>query len=361
MNRIEIERRPATHEKAADEDERGGPPRGRAGQGFDVGVVGATGAVGEILVRQLFERGFPLRELRLLASERSAGRALRVGDRALEVHRAEPDAVDGLDFVFFAATGSLSKELAPAVVRAGGVAIDKSSTFRMDARVPLVVPEVNARALAGHDGIIACPNCTTIGLVMALAPLEARSPLRRVVATTLQSVSGAGRDGIDELRRIQADPGARPSVFAAPIAGNVVPLCDRAIEDGWSSEEHKLVDETRRILERPDLKLHATCVRVPVEVGHAASVIVEQVDPLGPDEARMAWDAFPGVEVVDDWAAGVFPTPLAVEGRDDVLVGRARRDPSSGGLAFFEASDNLRKGAATNAIQIAETLAGAVT
>ncbi len=322
----------------------------------NVGIVGATGAVGEVLIGLLFARAFPLGELRLLASERSAGRTMKVGDRELEVHRAEPDAFEGLDFVFFAATGSLSKELAPAVVRAGAIAIDKSSTFRMEPGVPLVVPEVNAHALQGHDGIIACPNCTTIGLVMALAPLEAHAPLRRVVTTTLQSVSGSGRDGIDELRRQQVDAAAPAEVFAAQIAGNVVPLCDQALPDGRSSEEHKLVDETRKIMERPDLPVHATCLRVPVEVGHSASVIVESDVPISPSEARAAWSAFPGVEVVDDWAAGVFPTPRDVVGRDAVLVGRARHDEAMSGLAFFEASDNLRKGAATNAIQIAETL-----
>ncbi len=325
-------------------------------RGVDVGVVGATGAVGEVLIRLLLERGFPLRELRLLASERSVGRRMRVGDRELEVHRAEPDAFDGLDVVFFAATGGLSKELAPAVVRAGAVAIDKSSTFRMEPGVPLVVPEVNGQALREHDGIIACPNCTTIGLVMALAPLEAHARLERVVATTLQSVSGAGRPGLEELHRQLEDDAAPPGVFAAPIARNVVPLCDRAMPDGWSSEEHKLVDETRKILDRPDLALHATCLRVPVEVGHSASVIAESADAISPADARAVWSAFPGVEVVDDWNAGVFPTPRAVEGRDAVLVGRARSDAATGGLAFFEASDNLRKGAATNAIQIAETL-----
>ncbi len=328
----------------------------RQPQGVDVGVVGATGAVGEVLIRLLFERGFPVRELRPLASERSVGRRVLAGGREFEVHQADAGAFDGLDVVFFAATGGLSGELAPAVVEAGAVAIDKSSTFRMKAGVPLVVPEVNAHALRDHDGIIACPNCTTIGLVMALAPLETEAHLDRVIATTLQSVSGSGRPGVDELHRQLADDEAAPDVFAAPIARNVVPLCDQALPDGASSEEHKLVDETRKILGRPDLPVHATCVRVPVEVGHSASVIVETRRDLDAVGARAAWRAFPGVEVVDDWPAGVFPTPRDVEGRDEVLVGRARPDAATGGLAFFEVSDNLRKGAATNAIQIAETL-----
>jgi len=321
-----------------------------------VGIVGATGAVGEVLIQLLGERAFPVRELRLLASERSAGSTLRVGDRDLEVHEATPDAFDGLDFVFFAATGALSKTLAPAAARAGAIAIDKSSTWRMEPGVPLVVPEVNPHALDAHEGIIACPNCTTIGLVMALAPLEAEASVRRVVATTFQAVTGSGRPGLEELRRQLADDAAPAKVFAAPIAGNAVPLCDQAMPDGWSSEEHKLVDETRKIMERPDLALHATCVRVPVEVGHSASVIVESERRLEPAAARAAWSAFPGVEVLDDWEAGVFPTPRAAAGRDAVLVGRARHDAAMDGLAFFEASDNLRKGAATNAVQIAETL-----
>lgn len=332
----------------------------------DVGIVGATGAVGEVLIRGLIERGFPVRELRLLASERSAGRTMRIGDRDLEVFRAEPDAFEGLDFVFFAATGSLSKDLAPAAVRAGAIVIDKSSTWRMEPGVPLVVPEVNPSALDDHDGIVACPNCTTIGLVMTLAPLEARSPLRRVVATTFQAVSGAGRPGIEELRRQREGEGegegeaedadAPPVVFAAPIAGNVVPLCGDALADGGSGEERKLVEETRKIMGRPDLAVHATCVRVPVEVGHSASVIAESQARIEPAVARSAWAAFPGVEVVDDGPNGAFPTPRAVAGRDVVLVGRARHDVALDGLAYFESSDNLRKGAATNAIQIAEAL-----
>ena len=329
---------------------------GGATTGARVGVVGATGAVGEVLLHLLEERRFPLAELRLLASGRSAGRELEFDGRMHEVIAAEPDALGGLDFVFFAATGGLSKELAPEAVKRGAVVIDKSSTFRAEPGVPLVVPEVNGHALAHHDGIIACPNCTTIGLVMALAPLERAARLERVFATTLQAVSGSGRPGIDELRAQLGGGAAEPAVFAAPIAGNVVALCDEALPDGRSSEEHKLVSETQRILERPDLRVHATCVRVPVEVGHSASVVVESERPLSPEAARAAWRAMPGVEVVDDWLGGAFPTPLDVAGRDDVLVGRARGDDATGGLAFFEASDNLRKGAATNAVQIAEAL-----
>lgn len=341
---------------ARERSQTGREPAQRTPAGPRVGVVGATGAVGEVLIQRLLERRFAFSELRLLASERSVGQTLEVGGVAHEVVVAEPDSLEGLDVVFFAATGELSKRLGPAAVQRGAVVIDKSSSFRMAPGVPLVIPEVNAEALADHDGIIACPNCTTIGLVMTLAPLARVSRLERVFATTLQAVSGAGRPGLEELAAQLRDRAAEVRVFASRIAGNVVALCDSALEDGRSSEEEKLVEETRKILGMPELAVHATCLRVPVEIGHSASVVVEAAPAIAPDAAREAWAAFPGVEVVDDWPARVFPTPLDVAGRDEVLVGRARRDEATGGLAFFEVSDNLRKGAATNAVQIAEAL-----
>jgi len=343
-------------ERAPERRPSGRPLAKRSRAGPRVGVVGATGAVGEVLIERLLERRFPLSELRLLASERSAGQTLQVDGVPHEVVVAEPDSLDGLDVVFFAATGELSKQLGPAAVRRGAVVIDKSSTFRMAPGVPLVIPEVNAASLAEHDGIVACPNCTTIGLVMTLAPLARVARLERVFATTLQAVSGAGRPGLEELAAQLRDPAAEVRVFASRIAGNVVALCDAALADGSSSEEKKLIEETRKILAMPELAVHATCLRVPVDVGHSASVVVETAPALSPDTAREAWAGFPGVEVVDDWSARVFPTPLDVAGRDEVLVGRARRDEATGGLAYFETSDNLRKGAATNAVQIAEAL-----
>jgi len=323
-------------------------------------IVGATGAVGEVLLQVLQERRFPVRELRPLASARSTGASVQFGGTKVEVQEARPEAFDGADFVFFAATGSLSKELAPQAVARGAIVIDKSSTWRMHDTVPLVIPEVNADALAAHKGIVACPNCTTIGFVMALEPLRRAAGLRRVVVTTLQAVSGAGRPGLDELASQVAAIGRgqapQATTFAAPIAYNVLPLCETFLDNAYSTEEVKLLHETRKVMALPDLDVSMTCVRVPVPVGHAASVLVETERPLSPEDARRALAAFPGVEVVDDPSHNRFPTPRDVAGRDAVLVGRVRKDLLSNRLWLWEVSDNLRKGAATNAVQIAEEM-----
>lgn len=325
-----------------------------------VAIVGATGAVGEVLLEVLAERRFPVGELRALASERSAGQSVRFAGRDITVREARPEAFEGADFVFFAATGSLSKDLAPEAARRGAIVIDKSNTWRMDASVPLVVPEVNPQALADHAGIISCPNCTTIGFVMALEPLRRAAGLKSVVVTTLQAVSGAGRPGVDELYG-QLDALARgesptAKAFAAQIAHNVIPLCEQFRDDGYSTEEVKLRDETRKILALPELDVTMTCVRVPVPVGHAATVLVETETPLSVADAREALSRFPGVRLVDEPQQNEFPTPADVVGSDEVLVGRVRKDFSSDRIWLWEVSDNLRKGAATNAIQIAEEL-----
>ena len=329
-------------------------------QEYVIAVVGATGAVGEILLQVLDERRFPVGELRPLASERSVGKHVRFRGAELEVELARPEAFDGADFVFFAATGGLSKDLAPEVARRGGIAIDKSSTWRLHEDVPLVVPEVNGEAVEKHAGIIACPNCTTIGFVMALEPLRRAAGLKSVVVTTLQAVSGAGRPGLDELEAQLAARGsdveAAPELFAAPIADNVVPLCEKFLENDYSSEEMKLLNETRKIMQLPQVEVSMTCVRVPVPVGHAATMLVETERPLAPGAAREALEAFPGVGVIDDPSLNRFPTPADVVGRDEVLVGRIRRDLASDRLWLWQVSDNLRKGAATNAVQIAEEL-----
>jgi aspartate-semialdehyde dehydrogenase len=332
----------------------------QAERGRTVAVVGATGAVGEVLLEILEERDFPVGELRLLASERSAGTTVTFRGAKLRVEEARPESFDGVDFAFFAATGSLSKELAPEVARRGGVAIDKSNSWRLEEEVPLVVPEINPGALEKHRGIVACPNCTTIGFVMALEPLRRAAGLKSVVVTTLQAVSGAGRPGLDELNEQMAalarGEAAIPRKFAARIASNVVPLCEDFRDDAYSTEEVKLLHETRKILAMPELDVAMTCVRVPVPVGHSASMLVETERPLTPDAAREALAAFPGIEVVDDPARDSFPTPSDVEGRDEVLVGRIRRDLGSDRLWLWQVSDNLRKGAATNAVQIAEEM-----
>ena len=325
-----------------------------------VAIVGATGAVGEVLLAVLAERRFPVGELRPLASERSAGTTVRFAGRDVAVELARPEALDGTDFVFFAATGSLSKDLAPEAARRGAVAIDKSGTWRMDPKVPLVIPEVNPDALQHHEGIVSCPNCTTIGFVMALEPIRRAAGLRSVVVTTLQAVSGAGKPGIEELEQQMAATarGERiaPKTFAAPIAYNVIPLCETFRDDGYSSEEMKLLLETRKIMSLPDLDVTMTCVRVPVPVGHSATVLIETERPLTPAAARQALAEFPGVRVVDDPDHNVFPTPADVVGSDAVLVGRIRKDLQSNRLWLWEVSDNLRKGAATNAVQIAEEM-----
>ena len=330
-------------------------------EGRVVAVVGATGAVGTVLLDLLERRDFPLSELRPLASERSAGTTVRFRGEDVRVEVARAGAFDGVDFAFFAATGELSRDLAPEVARRGGVAIDKSNTWRMKDEVPLVVPEVNADAVEKHQGIIACPNCTTIGFVMALEPIRRAAGVKSVVVTTLQAVSGAGLPGLEDLEaQLQAtgrgEPAPAPEKFAAQIAHNAVPLCEDFRDDGYSSEEVKLLHETRKIMGLPNVEVSMTCVRVPVRVGHSASMLIETERPLSPEDARVALAAFPGVEVVDDCSSDRFPTPLDVEGRDEVLVGRVRRDLSSDRLWLWQVSDNLRKGAATNAIQIAEEL-----
>jgi aspartate-semialdehyde dehydrogenase len=331
-----------------------------AGRERTVAIVGATGAVGEVLLQVLAERRFPVGELRPLASGRSAGTTVRFAGRDLLVREATPAAFDGADFVFFAATGALSKELAPEVARRGGVAIDKSNTWRMDREVPLVVPEINPDALEKHRGIVACPNCTTIGFVMTLEPLRRAAGIQSVVVTTLQAVSGTGKPGVEELERqlgeTAAGAAATTSTYPVQIAHNVLPLCESFRDDGYSTEEVKLVQETRKILALPDLPLSVTCVRVPVRVGHSASMLVETERPLSAAEARAALAAFPGVVVVDDPRENVFPTPQDAAGRDEVLVGRIRKDLGSDRLWLWQVSDNLRKGAATNAVQIAEEM-----
>ena len=326
----------------------------------NVAVVGATGAVGEVVLELLAKRGFPLGELRALASERSVGTTVKFAGRDIPVYEAKPEAFDGIDFAFFAATGSLSKELAPEVARRGGIAIDKSNTWRMDPQVPLVVPEINPEALEKHRGIVSCPNCTTIGFVMALEPLRRAAGIKSVVVTTLQAVSGTGKPGIEELARQLGETAAHQAptlkTYVQPIAHNVLPLCESFRDDGYSTEEVKLLDETRKIFGDDKLDVAMTCTRVPVMVGHSAAMLVETERPLSADAARAALAAFPGVIVMDDPKHNVFPTALDVAGRDEVLVGRVRKAPGSNKLWLWQVSDNLRKGAATNALQIAEEM-----
>lgn len=322
--------------------------------GVDVAVVGATGLVGELLLRLLVERRFPVRKLRLLASERSRGTSVDFGDRKLAVDVVCPEAFDGAQLSFFAASSELSKTLAKEAILRGSIVVDKSNTYRMDPTVPLIVPEVNGDALASHRGLIASPNCTTTGLVMALAPLHQRAGLRSVVATTLQAASGAGREGLAELEEQQKRPRTTVNrVFPRVLHRNVLPLCEALVEDGYSTEEHKLRLETRKILGLADLPVAVTAVRVPVPVGHSCAVLVQTERPLSEADARSELARFPGVSLME---MPRVPTPEDVEDSDQVLVGRVRRELDGGGLALFAVSNNLRKGAATNAIQIGEAL-----
>ena len=323
-------------------------------------VVGATGAVGPVVLEVLSERGFPAAEIGLFASARSAGSTVRHDGRDLVVRELTDDSLAGYDLALFSAGGSASRRFAPEAVRRGCVVVDKSNAFRMDPAVPLVVPEVNPDALTAHTGIVANPNCSTIQLVAALKPLHDLAGLAHVTIATYQAVSGTGAKAVDELREqsgaILRGDDVSPLVYPHQIAFNVLPHCD-PFEGDETSEEVKLVRETHKILRDDSIGISATCVRVPVWRGHSEAVWIETHEPLTAEDARRALAAAPGVDVVDDPAANVYPMPSAATGGDRVLVGRIRRDPSrKHGLAFWVVADNLRKGAATNGVQIAELL-----
>ena len=323
-----------------------------------VALVGATGAAGSTVLQVLEDRSFPLRELRVLASPRSAGRTVTFRGEALTVAAVEAVRLEGCEIVFFAAGGATSKEYAPRVAAGGGVAVDKSSVFRMDPEVPLVVPEVNGEKVREHHGIIANPNCVAIPLSVALAPLHRAFGLRHLTVSTYQAASGGGRALREELETQAREDaaGQAPSrkVYPHVLHGNVVPGGWRMYGDD-TEEEVKVVQEFRRLLDLPELPVGITTVRVPVAVGHAAAVWIELESEVTPTEARHVLEGAAGIRVVDDPAAQTYPTPREVAGSDEVHVGRIRRDPSrEHGLALFVAADNLRKGAATNAVQVAE-------
>ncbi len=327
-----------------------------------VAVVGATGAVGPVVLEVLGERGFPASEVVAFASARSAGSRVPFGGGELVVRELTEDSFEGFDLALFSAGGSTSKRYAPAAVARGCVVVDKSSAFRMDPGVPLVVPEVNPEAVEAHRGIVSNPNCSTIQLVAALKPLHDAAGLAHVTVATYQAVSGTGAGAVRELhdqsRALLAGEPSPPAVYPHQIAFNVLPQCD-AFEGDSTTEETKLVHETHKILGDPGIAISATCVRVPVWRGHSEAVWVETHEPLGAERARALLRDAPGVRVVDDPAAGAYPLPSAAAGTDDVLVGRIRDDGSRrNGLSLFVVADNLRKGAATNGVQIAELLVG---
>ena len=329
--------------------------------GQAVAVVGVTGAVGQTTLKLLDERKFPVKALRVFASERSVGKTVTFKGETIRVEKAGPESFKGVDIALFSAGSAQSKELAPLAVKAGAVVIDKSSAFRMDPTVPLVVPEVNAHALAGHRGIVACPNCTTIVTVMPLKPLHDAGRLRRVIATSYQAVSGAGVNGVEELRS-QTLAWARgeamtPRYFAHRIAFNVIPHIDTFDDRGYSGEEMKLVHEVRKILGAPELAISPTTVRVPVFTAHSVAVNAETDVALGPERARELFAGFPGLTLWDEPAQNRYPMPVTVEGQDDCFVGRIRQDLTlPNAINFWVVGDQLRKGAALNGIQIAELL-----
>ncbi len=326
-----------------------------------IAVVGATGAVGRIVLQQLAERGFPYRQLKLLASKRTSGTQVRVGDQLLEVGLLEPEAFHDVDLVIASTPDEVSAEFAPWAVDAGAVVVDESGYWRMDPNVPLVVPEVNPEAVDGHRGILASPNCSTTQMVVALAPLHRAARICRVVVSTYQATSGAGLAGTDELndstKRALEGQVHPPSTFQYPIGFNLIPQIGSHKHEGYTSEEMKMVYETRKIMGDESIQVCPTCVRVPVAVGHSESLLVETERPLSVDQARELFADAEGVTLVDDLDHQQYPMPVDSAGKDDVFIGRVRRDISSeNGIAFWCVSDNLRKGAATNAVQIAELL-----
>jgi aspartate-semialdehyde dehydrogenase len=332
--------------------------------GYRVGVVGATGAVGSTILEVLDERDFPVREVVAYASERSAGREIPFNGTVLECRRLAADSIEGLDIVLSSAGGAVSSEWAPKLVDAGAVVVDNTSFFRMQDDVPLVIPEINPDAAASHNGIVANPNCSTMQLVVALAPIHRQVGIDRIVVSTYQSVSGTGQSAVEELREqsraVLDGTQAQANVYPHPIAFNALPQVE-VFKDGddYTTEERKIMAETRKILGvGEELGISATCVRVPVFRGHSQSVNLETPEDLSPEDCRELLAAAPGVAVVDDPAAGIYPMATEAAGRDEVLVGRIRRDPGRERcLNLWIVGDNLRKGAATNAVQIAELLA----
>ena len=331
--------------------------------GARVALMGAGGLVGSEILRQLAERNFPVAELRLGALSKSVGQKIDFQGQPITVEPIGEDFFRGIDLAFFAASTEASKQWAPVAVKSGAVVIDKSNAFRQDPTVPLVVPEVNPGDIKEHRGIIASPNCSTIQMVVALWPLHQAATIQRIVVSTYQAVSGTGREAMEELtgetRAWAAGREYQPAVYPKPIAFNLLPHIDDFEPSGYSKEEMKMVNETRRIFHLPELPIAATTVRVPVLVSHSESVLIETEGKLTRERAREILRQAPSVVVVDAPERGEYPVPIEAAGRDEVFVGRIREDLSSPhGLHLWVVSDNLRKGAATNALQIAEVLRG---
>ncbi len=328
---------------------------------YNVAVMGATGAVGNCFLRILEERKFPISNLRLLASEKSKGKTLKFSGKDYPVEVLTHDSFKGIDIVLASAGASRSLEVLPSAVKAGAVCVDNSSAFRMDKDVPLVVPEVNPQDIKKHKGIIANPNCSTIQMVVALQPIHEKAKIKRIVVTTFQSVSGGGQKKINELREQTglwlAGKPFKPVEFPYQIAFNLLPHIDVFMDNDYTKEEMKMVHETRKIMGDQAIQVNATCVRVPVFYAHSESVNIETEKHISANEARELLLKAPGVKLVDDPHNKIYPMPIDAEGKDATLVGRIRQDESiKNGLSMWVVADNIRKGAALNAIQIAEML-----
>ena len=329
--------------------------------GYNVAVVGATGAVGEEMFKILKERNFPVRNLRAFASTRSEGKVIDFKGEKIKVENLATASLENIDIALFSAGASVSREFSPKFAKKGAVVVDNSSAFRMDEKVPLVVPEVNPHAVEKHKGIIANPNCSTIQLVVAINPIHKRAKIKRMVISTFQSVSGTGKEAISELKSQTNDylqgREIKKNVYPHQIAFNLLPHIGSFLPSGYTEEEMKLVNETRKIMEDNSINVTATCVRVPVFVSHSESVTLEMEKNLSVEEAREILSAAPGVIVEDKPEKSIYPLPINAQGKDEVFVGRIRKDESApNSINMWIVADNLRKGAALNTIQIAELL-----
>ena len=328
---------------------------------YKVAIVGATGLVGQEFIKVLEQRNFPMNSISLLASDRSAGKKLFVAHEEVEVKETVPESFQGIDIALFSAGTETSRYFSPIAAQSGAVVVDNSSAFRMAPTVPLVVPEVNPEDIKWHKGIIANPNCSTIQMVVALYPLHQVNPIKRIIVDTYQSVSGTGSAALEELtkqaRQVLDGQGTIPHVYPHQIAFNVLPEIDVFLDNRYTKEEWKMVEETRKIMHAGDIASSATCVRVPVFTGHSEAIHVEFSRPMSPDEAQYILIHAPGVKVLDDPTISLYPQAWSVVDTDEVFVGRIRQDTSHPyGLAMWVVADNLRKGAALNAVQIAEEM-----
>jgi len=328
---------------------------------YNIAIVGATGLVGQEFIKILVQRSFPMKSIRLLASDRSAGRKLWVNQQEIEVEETTPDSFEGIDIALFSAGSEISRHFSPLAAKSGAAVIDNSAAWRMEPNVPLVVPEVNPEDIEWHRGIIANPNCSTIQMVVALYPLHKANPIKRIVVSTYQAVSGTGAAAIKELnvqsKQVLEGQKTIPHVYPHQIAFNVLPEIDVFLDDGYTREEWKMDEETKKIMHAGEIAISATCVRVPVLIGHSEAVWAEFSSPMMPDDVERILVGAPGVKILDDNAISLYPHAWMASGTDEVFVGRIRRDTSHpNGLVMWIVADNLRKGAALNAVQIAEEM-----